>query len=130
MKGTRLTPWAVTAAIALLPAAAFAASGEDQYCDPFEGCGGSGQTGKPKPGKGKPEGSRSGGASGTGGGVLAQARTVEDYRRLQLDRLASEASRSDADPAAVEAYRNALKLRNARAVLEAAGLSSLGLTLR
>ncbi len=111
-----------TLALALVPAAAFAEPGSDQYCDPFGGCGTD------------PGGQTGGGSNGKGGGKdkaspqqIAQIISVLESQSLNQKQRA--AALAGADAAVVERYRIALRDRQAQKVLEAAGLSALRSTV-
>ena len=123
MRTRRLTAIVTAVALAAVPAGALAQSGEDQYCDPFEGCStGGGDGAKPQP-------QRTVGAKPIPR-KLYEADLVERVQASELDRLQRAAARGGADRAQIEAYRDQLRLQQARAVLDAAGLSSLRLTVR
>ena len=105
---------------ALVPAAALAEPGSDQYCDPFGGCGNSGQTG--------------GGNSNKGGsGKHLTSKQIEGIiNNLESKSFSAKqraAALAGADAATVAKYQEALKARQAAKVLEAAGLSALGPTV-
>jgi len=105
------------AAFALVPGAAFAEPGSDQYCDPFGGCGHSGQTGG--------NNSHSGGS----GKHLSAEQLQSIVSSLEANSFSAKqraASLAGADAATVARFQDALKARQAAKVLEAAGLSALG----
>lgn len=130
MTSRRFTALIVTAAVASVPAGALASSGEDQYCDPFDGCGATTKT----------HGHRGGGHSGGGGrtsrdrealkAVLRGEASTRSFGAIKLALLAREAARPGGSPLADVAYRRVMRLKAAMAVLDAAGLSSLGPTVR
>lgn len=110
-----------TLAFSLVPASAIAEPGSDQYCDPFGGCGTDpgGQTGGGKGGRG--------GQGSTSPRAIAQIVDILESKALsQKERAAALAG---ADAATVARYRNALRVRQAQKVLEAAGLSALRTTV-
>jgi hypothetical protein len=112
-----------TLEFALVPAAAVAEPGSNQYCDPFGGCGGTsgGQSG--------------GGHSGNGGGAKEQpnpqqiARIIQVLQSNSLTQKQRAADLAGADAATIARYKDALQARQAAKVLEAAGLSALSITV-
>jgi hypothetical protein len=118
-------------AAALAPSVALADAGSDQYCDPFGGCqinggggaGGGAHTGA-KPAKGK-----------AGGQALTPEQQTYFAAAMQRDvvgKLRAEInSLSPAAQAAVSAqFAKARRLNCAEKVLDAAGLSPIGSSLR
>jgi len=138
MKFRALPIIAVTSALALAPAASLAASGDDQYCDPFGGCGGTTTTPTKPPKPPAPSGGGQSGAqqgSGQGGqaGGSAGAAPVIVTQRQSPAQLEQRIRDNSANPVAVAIYEKALKdIKSKRAadVLDAAGLSSLKVIVR
>ncbi len=123
-KSTRGVAVLATLTFALIPAAAVAEPGSNQYCDPFGGCGGSsgGQSG----------GGQSGGGKGGGQPQVDPQQSAQIIRVLQsisLNEKQRAAALAGADAATVARYKDALQARQAQKVLEAAGLSALSITV-
>lgn len=130
----RISIPAIAVALALVPTAALAASGSDQYCDPFDPTGGCATPVDPGDGGG---GKPGGGNGGNGGSSRPQPPAppqvivrIEKAARTGDTALIEKAvSTGLVDRKTVERLRRELRLRQARTVMEAAGLSSLTATL-
>ena len=125
---------AVVCALALAPAAAIAASGDDQYCDPFGGCGGptTPTTQPTKPhghsGGGQSHGVQQGGRQGSQGGSSAAAGLVIAIQQQSPAQIEQKIRENSSNPFAAAVYEQALqalKSKRANDVLDAAGLSAL-----
>ena len=131
----RIATVAAIALIASVPAAAAASSGDDQYCDPFGGCGGTTTT-TPST---KPSTKPSHSGAGSGGSEQAQvsaavqqqamAQVVQAVKTLDQRKLERAVHSGNVDPGVAAKYRAMLRSKQAGAVLDAAGLSSLRATL-
>jgi len=115
------------------PAAALASSGDDQYCDPFSGCGISTSTATtPKP---KPGGSGGGGqqAGGSSQGSCGPSTPVSSGAGGSVAGSGAPTGARPVGPAAEKAKRlaerDALTAMYAAAVLDAAGLSPVRMTI-
>ena len=129
----RIATLAAIALIASVPAAAAASSGDDQYCDPFGGCGGSTTTSTSPSTKPSHPGSHSGGSAQSQVDASAQQQAMAQValavRTLNQKKLESAVHSGNVDPAVAQKYRELLRSKQAGAVLDAAGLSSLRATL-
>jgi hypothetical protein len=115
------------------PAGALAASGDDQYCDPFSGCGVSTSTAttpKPKPGGGGGAGQQAGGSSE---GSNGPSTPVSSGAGGSVAGSGAPTGARPVGPAAEKAKRlaerDALTEMYAVAVLDAAGLSPVRMTI-
>ena len=126
-KSTRGIAVLAALAFALVPAAALAEPGSNQYCDPFGGCGGTSG--------GHSGGGHGGGGHGGGGRIQAKvdpqqtAQIISVLQSLSLNEKQRAAAVAGADAATVARYKDALQARQAQKVLEAAGLSALSITV-
>jgi len=126
-KSTRGVAVLAALAFALVPAAALAEPGSNQYCDPFGGCGGTSG--------GHSGGGHGGGGHGGGGRIQAKvdpqqtAQIISVLQSLSLNEKQRAAAVAGADAATVARYKDALQARQAQKVLEAAGLSALSITV-
>ena len=132
--------FALAVAIAAIagPTAALASSGDDQYCDPFNGCGGpttTTTTSKPGGGSGKQSGGGSQGTSSQGGGQGSSGPSTPVSSGTGASGTVGVAptplspAQKAAEKAKRLAERKAMTAKYAVAVLDAAGLSPVRMTI-